>query len=1287
LAPFFISPQSPCFPIRFQIPSLASPLLPFRLRQDVRLYAALCLSDVLRIFAPEEPFKDDDTLKSVYDAFLEALSRLDDPSATAFQPAHALLQNVATIGLCVPMLDLECSGAEKLVPRLFEVLFAGVNPANSSLVEEDATKVLGTMLEEAEEVSPEVLMTILERLVQPFKGENSAAHNLACSLVRKSENNLQLAVQHFLVDALSSKGNGEHPLSKRCADILEALAVVDSTALVTVWPTIMEELQNDDAEPRAKAVKLFGRVLAAPGSTVAKDYAHYLKQFLRRFGDKLPEIRIEMCKWGARFLVASGDVAVATEIAGYLEDRLIDYEEKVRIAAVSAVCDIAETAPRAVNPELLMAAGERTMDKKANVRQLALNRLGSAYRSYVARFADVETPTEESLRFDWIPSALLRGCAQPDIRHHGVEPILVDLFPARVSAERRCLFWLQALCKMDERASKAFSFMLRAKQAVQQDMRRYLELRQTHRTASQADVGDAGVSEEDFKRALAAIARHFPEPAKAAGFAERLHDAKDGNVFRGIATLLKPEISAVETSRVSQEILKRIGGKHAAHDWMRLLLVKISHQPFGNEHARKVLEIVVGASKEKSVGSLTSALEHLVQLAHSAPQAFVGTAKELAGLVFHRDAAVVTAACRIAASAATCLDGPGAHKTKVCERLKVLCAEGTAAQAKHAARTLAKLATAGGTAKGYLRDVYERVVEEARDDDLLDSNLPAALATMQVVGQEATELFFEHLRDVESYVVDHLLMRPLPKHASRAVSVTADLQARGLKVLAKGCSTRSAGNTEATEYARRVLDAMRKVVTETDPERRGSGADRAHLRVAAAKATLVVARLHHPLVSPQLFVDVSLVAEEAPEEMLAKLRRGVASRGLHQAYAAPIALVAGRAKADIRQAAKEALVAVVSCARRRATAVKAAAAKRANQDAAALSRTLLTHSPEYFLTYLVFLVSHHPDFPDRATGDENQGSAYRWCQQVMSAAVTALVTGTSGESVPAAFKILRKLKFVVDATDETARHGLYALSDIALLAFHQEATKRGWDTGPFPGQVAFPRAFFTLQQRAAANRATEEGSHIRVGDYSHLPVGFEIKTARSSSDQQPRAKTWAASKPKKHAVAREAKPSAEPSRTMPSRAARKAAIVDGEDGDYGDEEEEELDVVGNEMVTPGVAKLVSYGIRTEVPMLELPAPPDWDAAASDGDTGRKDDAGAEEDGDSDSDPDIAVTTKKTKMKMKMKPLGARNTAPSVASPGGKRGAGKREDARTKENANDPYDDALLDEPAAKAART
>lgn len=42
---------------------LTSPLCCVCKQQEVRLYTALCLSDVLRIFAPEEPYQDDETLK------------------------------------------------------------------------------------------------------------------------------------------------------------------------------------------------------------------------------------------------------------------------------------------------------------------------------------------------------------------------------------------------------------------------------------------------------------------------------------------------------------------------------------------------------------------------------------------------------------------------------------------------------------------------------------------------------------------------------------------------------------------------------------------------------------------------------------------------------------------------------------------------------------------------------------------------------------------------------------------------------------------------------------------------------------------------------------------------------------------------------------------------------------------------------------------------------------------------------------------------------------------------
>ena len=135
----------------------------------------------------------------------------------------------------------ECEGADALVPQLFETLFDALNPSNAGLVEEDVTKVLAIMIEEDESTSPEVLHAVLERLIQPLRGENSAAHSLACNLVRKSENNLQLAVQHFLTDALNTRGAGDHPLSKRYADVLEAVAVVDPP-LVTVWPVTADEL-------------------------------------------------------------------------------------------------------------------------------------------------------------------------------------------------------------------------------------------------------------------------------------------------------------------------------------------------------------------------------------------------------------------------------------------------------------------------------------------------------------------------------------------------------------------------------------------------------------------------------------------------------------------------------------------------------------------------------------------------------------------------------------------------------------------------------------------------------------------------------------------------------------------------------------------------------------------------------------------------------------------------------------------------------------------------------------
>ena len=327
---------------------------------------------------------------------------------------------------------------------------------------------------------------------------------------------------------------------------------------------------------------------------------------------------------------------------------------------------------------------------------------------------------EESQRFDWVPSALPRGVRHPDIRHHAVEPILVDLFPAR-SRGAPVAVWLQALRKMDERASKAFTFMLRAKQAVQQDMRRYLELRQANRAATQSAAGATAACPTRTSRARSPRSPGTSRTRESGGVRGEAARGEGRQRVPWHRTLLKPNLRRGDLQR-SQDILKRVGGKHAAHDWMRLLLVKISQQPFEtNTRARFWNSSSAHRGEER----------RLAHVGAGAPRS--AGAQRAAGVRRHREelaVLVATATPRWSPRRAASRVGgdvPGRTGRAQSQGVRapqdaVRGGHGGAGQARRA--NLAKLAAADGTAKDHLADVFERIVEDARCDDLLDSSSP-----------------------------------------------------------------------------------------------------------------------------------------------------------------------------------------------------------------------------------------------------------------------------------------------------------------------------------------------------------------------------------------------------------------------------------------------------------------------------------------------------------------------------------------------------------------------------------
>lgn len=51
---------------------------------------------------------------------------------------------------------------------------------------------------------------------------------------------------------------------------------------------------------------------------------------------------------------------------GALQDRLLDYDDKVRVAVVKAICDLAKTDLKSIPTDLLRKVAERLRDKKVH---------------------------------------------------------------------------------------------------------------------------------------------------------------------------------------------------------------------------------------------------------------------------------------------------------------------------------------------------------------------------------------------------------------------------------------------------------------------------------------------------------------------------------------------------------------------------------------------------------------------------------------------------------------------------------------------------------------------------------------------------------------------------------------------------------------------------------------------------------------------------------------------------------------------------------------------------------
>ncbi|XP_031106300.1 uncharacterized protein LOC116010947 [Ipomoea triloba] len=120
---------------------------------EVKISTAYCMSEILRITAPDEPC-DDKSMEEFFRLAIMAFGKLANSEDCCYSMAASILRTFAEYKLCVIMLDLEL---DTLIVEMFQLFLDSICPNNAPYMEEIMTMII----EESEEISVDLLNILL----------------------------------------------------------------------------------------------------------------------------------------------------------------------------------------------------------------------------------------------------------------------------------------------------------------------------------------------------------------------------------------------------------------------------------------------------------------------------------------------------------------------------------------------------------------------------------------------------------------------------------------------------------------------------------------------------------------------------------------------------------------------------------------------------------------------------------------------------------------------------------------------------------------------------------------------------------------------------------------------------------------------------------------------------------------------------------------------------------------------------------------------------------------------
>lgn len=1042
--------------------------------REVKLLLSTCLAHVMRLYAgvPDHPYNDF-RISEVFGRFLWTFRLLDDAGGTSYPRALHVLEIVSRIKCCVLLLDFE---SQELTLDLMQVFFSSVNSENHANVAPLALDVLCDIVRACEgDIHQDMLDVILLAMIEGKKVEQHT-FELALGVLRRCELELMGPVQAFLCSTIETGPIQNSELHHHYHDLILILYENCPAMLGNVLPALEVELTVDDEEKRASAVILLGKIFGLGEGDAVSEFPTLFGSFLDRFHDKRASIRQSMVDCAKGIALASEEGR--EEIVSSLEERLLDPEDKVRSSAVSALCDIICATPGEVSKSTMLQAAARLRDRRVLVRKEAMNKLAGV-------FSRLSTMEEEVFdKVVWIPSKILPLVFDEHIGLQIVENLLQKkLVSPKLQPEVVVEIWSKAYAHCEATATRALHDILHSKAALRTLFREYIKKRDELKIAAKESKN---CLEAEMKGMTKAMSHFFPEKESALQHLTSIHALKDGHIMRGLETLARNDAVPEATSRAETDVLKRIGSQSQLYEFAKVLCARLICAPFRREHVTVLLD-TIGDILENSAAPLADPYaSFLLCLSKAFPALVSNSLPQLERILKTSERChdvMVESMLRIIVFGGSSFQSDPTDQAKLQVLLSRICRTGTRQQAKYAVRALNALY--GEDLRDIIASLGVAMHNALKATNTSMIRKKAALAAFANLCQYSPDGFESYLPAVLDIVGNILHERG---KSAEAVS----LKIEATKFLARIClpaDTNDLQKAPPQEVSWRLADALATLTPLVEVDVDGTPKEAsAEVRLAAAKALLRIARWRNAKIPAEAYRSIAYIALDP----VADVRHGFAKRlfkglrlfGLSTKFAATFAMFAVDVEPEFVNYAKTCLKSYIQS--RRQIIQKAALAGK--------KLTVSSH-PEFMLPFLLHVLAHHPDFPDRTVqhSDENGDAiadAIVPFQTILSFAIGSLLSTPSdglepGSSLPLVLAILRMLKVVEDPQSQKVSYAVWTLADIGLEIAKDIALKRHWDiTRKFPGSVPMPNIFKPREGKRdpfaspATKRPSVEGSFL-----------------------------------------------------------------------------------------------------------------------------------------------------------------------------------------------------------------